>query len=134
MNFNMAEAVSGEYMTKNDVTTTGMTATIAGITQEKVGQEQEDKYALHFTGGFLKPMVLNKTNINILRALYGDNSDGWVGKQINVFNDPTISYGGQITGGVRLRMVTPEPVAQPVADMNDSIPAAFDPTTQIPGA
>ena len=130
MGFNMADAVGGTFITKNDVTTTGTNIKIAGITQEKVGQEQEPKFALWFMGDQLKPLVLNKTNINILRALYGDDSDNWVHKDINVYNDPTVGYSGQITGGVRLRQVQ----AAPAPDFNDPVPPAFDPTTQVPGA
>ena len=127
MGFNMAEAVSGDYISKNDVPTTGTNIQIAGVSQEKIGQEQEQKFVLWFLGDELKPLVLNKTNINILRALYGDDSDSWKGKHVNVYNDPTVGYAGQITGGVRLRMPTPgsdAPIYPQTSVPSNAAPAA----------
>lgn len=67
------------------------------------GVEPEYRWALHFDE-MDKPMVLNQTNINLINSVTGtDDTDDWVGKQIVLYNDPTISYAGKVTGGIRVR-------------------------------
>jgi hypothetical protein len=103
MNFDMNETLASKWMSKDDVPTQGVDLIIRQITQEQVGDEMEDKFAMHFHGSY-KPLLLNRTNIRIVMSLYGPKSDAWINQPICVYNDPTISYGGRLTGGVRLRM------------------------------
>ena len=107
MGFNMMEEVlASQWLAKEDVSLTGTELTIAGVSQEEIGQDKDRKFALHFKFG-AKPLILNKTNTRILAVLFGPNSDNWMGKQIVAYNDPTVGYAGQMTGGVRLRVATP---------------------------
>lgn len=72
-----------------------------------------------------KPMVLNSTNIQLLiKALGTDETDEWVGKQVVVYNDPNVSFGGKITGGVRIRAPKKKTAeAMPTTeDFDDEIP------------
>jgi hypothetical protein len=115
----MQQELSSQWLSKDDVTTNGTAATIARITQEEVGSDRDLRFAIHFQGN-IKPMILNKTNTRILVALFGHDSDGWLGKTITVYNDPTVGYAGQITGGVRIRMASapmlPAVPRQPTAE------------------
>lgn len=105
MNFDMNQVLSSKWMAKEDVPVQGVDLIIRQITQEAVGDEMEEKYAMHFHGSY-KPLLLNRTNIRIVMSLYGPKSESWLNNPICVYNDPTISYGGRLTGGVRLRMPT----------------------------
>lgn len=123
MGFNMQQELSSQWLSKDDVTTNGTAATIARITQEEVGSDRDLRFAIHFQGN-MKPMILNKTNTRILVALFGHDSDGWLGKAITVYNDPTVGYAGQITGGVRIRMASaPMPPAAPRQPTQEEINA-----------
>jgi hypothetical protein len=102
MGFNMQTELASQWLSKDDVTIQGTDACITRITSEQVGDDRDQKFAMHFQGN-LKPLLLNKTNTRIMVALYGADSDGWLGKTIQLYNDPTIGFGGQITGGVRVR-------------------------------
>lgn len=88
----------------------------------KEGAEPEHKWCLVFAETD-KPLVLNSTNIQLCERIFGsDNTDEWVGKKLVVYTDPTVSYGGKITGGVRVRApkqpakTTAKPIATPVTE------------------
>lgn len=102
MNFNINEVLSSRWMAKEDVPTSGVNLTVREVTQEAVGEELEAKLALHFHGSY-KPLLLNRTNLRILGALLGNNTGEWKGKAVCVYSDPTISFGGKLVGGVRVR-------------------------------
>lgn len=52
-----------------------------------------------------KPMVLNHTNGQLLEAELGsDDSKDWLGKQIVLWNDPSVGFGGKRTGGIRVKI------------------------------
>ena len=70
------------------------------------GQPEEMKWILNFTAG--KPLVLNSTNSQLIaNALGSKETDDWKGKDIVLFNDHNVSFGGKLTGGVRARAVKP---------------------------
>jgi hypothetical protein len=112
MSINFDQVLSSKWMSKDDVPTQGVDLIIRSITQEQVGDELEEKLALHFHGSY-KPLLLNRTNIRILQSIYGSDSSKCLNQPICVYCDPTISYGGRLTGGVRLRM--PQPAQRPAA-------------------
>lgn len=127
----MNEFLGGQYLGKTDVDTRGTDFQITGVTKETVGQELETKPVLQFRGAGSKPMTLNKTNTRILIAMFGSDSRDWVGRWVNVFNDPTVVFNGTV-GGLRVRpscMEEPEDKAAQYAkaaqaDARTTAPAA----------
>lgn len=95
---------NSKYLSKEDVSNP-ITATMNDVHIERLksNRGEEDKYILSFAGGVLKPMVLNVLNRKILISLYGDESDLWRGQLVEIYVDPTVSMGGDIVGGIRLR-------------------------------
>lgn len=93
----------------------------------KEGAEPETKWCLEFEETD-KPLVLNSTNIQLCERIFGsDDTDVWVGKKIVLYVDPNVSYGGKITGGIRVRAPKVKAAAKPVAppppateDLDDS--------------
>lgn len=123
-----------KYLTKHDVEPE-LTATIMGIGKENLARDNdppEFKYILNFKE--CKPLVLNSTNGQLTAlALGSPETDDWIGKQVTMYNDRTVSYAGKLTGGVRIRPDAPKqstqkPVqdgaapTQPVDQMDDDIP------------
>lgn len=83
----------------------GQLATIHGIELVKFeGEEgEEQRWVLHFKET-PKGLSLNKTNIQIIEKICGsDNTDDWMGKQIVLYWDDTVTYMGKVTGGIRVR-------------------------------
>jgi hypothetical protein len=109
MSLDAAVPKQSDYLAKEDVGEAGQNLTIAGFASEnlaKDGKPPEVKTILKFVEE-VKPMVLNNTNKNRLKASYpGLVTIGeFKGKQINVFHDPMVDFGGEIVGGIRLRPV-----------------------------
>lgn len=124
-NMNLDEMVKSksEYLKKEDVGEAGKNLTISGFKRVKVDGEhgEEEKIAMFFAEEGYKPMLLNITNKNRLKAATGETtSEGVKGKTVNVYNDPMVDFGGKIVGGLRIRPATNG--ASQTATTDDDIP------------
>lgn len=100
-----------KYMKQDDLPNPAI-GVISHVAVEEM-QDGEPKPVVHYSNG-LKPMVLNKGNGEMICVLYGDDTDGWAGKSIEIYADPTIMFGGKRTGGIRVR----KPSGPPSSGMN----------------
>ncbi len=64
---------------------------------------KEFKPIMHFRN-FEKSMVINNVNFDTIADAYGEETDDWHGKPIEVYVDPSIQFGGKKVGGVRVRL------------------------------
>ena len=98
---------SSKYVKKEDVGD-GTIVTIHKMTSENVAmdnQPEEMKWVMNFKED-INPLVMNWTNLQLCaRACGSEETDDWLGKQIVLWNDPNVSFGGNLTGGVRIRPV-----------------------------
>jgi hypothetical protein len=79
------------------------------------GKPTDMKWLAHFNE-FDKPMVLNSTNIQLMEKACGsDDTDDWVGKEIIVYTDPNVSFGGELVGGLRIKKAQQAAPAKPKA-------------------
>lgn len=99
-----SDAFPTKYLSKDDIKSPTIGA-IERVVNETLGQgeDQEIKPVMYFSSGIEKPMVINATNWINVEAAYGDESDNWTGKPIEVWVDPSVSFGGKRIGGLRLR-------------------------------
>lgn len=97
-------AYPGKYLKATDVPESGVTWTIKTVRIEELGQgdEAEQKPVVYFNENETG-LSLNKTNKEIIKALYGRMTENWTGKPVIVYNDVTVMNKGQRVGGVRLR-------------------------------
>jgi hypothetical protein len=113
--------------------------TITGFEQCNVAmndQPEELKWCMVFAEA--KNLVMNAINTQICEKVFGsDETDDWISKKIVAYNDPMVSYGGKLVGGIRLRapktrtaQVVPQtqavaapakPVAPPMPEPPDDI-------------
>lgn len=118
---NISQLKESKYLTKTDCGT-GILVTIHSVTQENVakeGAEPEHKWVVHFAETE-KPMVLNSTNGQLIAKITGsDETDDWTGHKVVLYEDPSITFGGKLVGGIRVRApkvrVAPIVSAAPVA-------------------
>jgi hypothetical protein len=67
------------------------------------GKPAEYKWLMSFRE-FDKPMVLNSTNIHAMEKACGsDDTDDWIGKEVIVYVDENVSFGGELVGGLRIK-------------------------------
>ena len=94
------------------------TLTICEVREEEVtapGKEPKLKVVIYFEER-QKGCVLNLTNGLVLELMTGTaDPSKWVGVRVRVFNDPTVAFGGQPTGGIRFA----SPVRRPVLPHRD---------------
>lgn len=50
------------------------------------------------------PMNLNKTNLKFIIAEFGPEERDYAGRKVEVWHDPTVELGGQLVGGLKLRL------------------------------
>lgn len=115
------------FLTRADVGK-GVLVTIANVYQDNVAKEgapEELKWCIAFEE-LEKPMVLNSTNGQIIASIcHSEETDNWTGHKIVLYDDPNISFGGKLVGGIRARaprnipaapqQVNPVPPRTPVA-------------------
>ncbi len=110
-----SEMRESKFLKQTDVGR-GALGTIEGCVQMNVAKEGADpemKWCLTFTD-IDKPFVLNATNIQLCQRICdSDDTDDWIGKRIVLYTDPTVSYAGKLTGGIRVR--APKATAPPPA-------------------
>lgn len=123
---NINQLKESKFLKKEDAGA-GILVTITEVTQENVakeGAEEELKWCIHFkeTG---KPMVLNSTNGQLIAQITKqDDTDNWTGHKIVLYNDPSVSFGGKVMGGIRVRAPRiPKPAAAPAPAPAKAAPA-----------
>lgn len=107
-----SDFISSPYFNAADVGDKPRNWIIAAIAEETIGRDNPTKKpVLDLIDGDGKPadrrLVLNKTNLNALARVFGDEMDSWIGQTIRIQSDWT-AYRGDRVRGIR---VMPGPVA-----------------------
>src|SRR5262245_38717860 len=84
------------------------TLRIKSATEELIGagDERERKHVLWFPTTE-KVLVLNRTNNRTTRAAYGDDTAGWAGRLVVVFQTPS-EFKGRLVPALRVRIPPPK--------------------------
>lgn len=98
----ISESFESKYLRASDLQGRRVTVSISHVTVENVGTEDkpENKPVVFFVGKE-KGLVLNKTNAGQISAMYGDETDGWVEKNIELFTQK-VSFSGQMVDAIRI--------------------------------
>lgn len=112
---NVNDLKSSKFLAKEDVMP-DVLVTVKSYEELDVSLDNEptkNKWVLRFKE-LEKPLVLNKTNGMILAKITGSEEfDDWIGKQVVLFNDESVMFAGEFTGGIRIRPV------KTIADRNN---------------
>lgn len=117
----ISTAFPSNYLKSADLQGREPIVVIAGCLMQDLGGES--KPVLTFEGQ-QKGLVLNRTNATVLTDAFGDDTDAWMGKSIQLYSEK-VFFQGQMKDGLRLRLPAsqPQPVAPPpaAASFNDDI-------------
>jgi hypothetical protein len=80
--------------------------TIKGFDRAEVGKEKQIKGRVFFEE-LTRPMVINRTNLNTLIELFGNDTDDWFGQHCNMYVSET-AMEGKVVRCLRLRAVRAE--------------------------
>jgi hypothetical protein len=126
----IGQMMESKFLKKEDVDPPKL-VTIKGFSQQNAGRDDapEMKWCMSFIE-LNKPMVMNSTNLQLAaQALGSDDTDNWTGKQVVLYNDPSVQFQGKLIGGIRIRAPKKRtgaaPAPAPVAteeEFDDDIP------------
>jgi len=133
-----SDMMESKFLRKDDVGEDGTIVTVGRIDRVNVamqGDPPEYRWTMQFDE-FDKPMVLNSTNIKLAEKIFAsDDTDEWIGKKLIAYNDPNITFGKDIVGGIRLKAyrkaapprempgkAAPRKTQETVEEMADDIP------------
>lgn len=102
----VSEMIPSSYLKQSDFNEAGFIVTVSHLEKKNVAQADEapeHKWIVYFNE-FEKGLVLNSTNIQALaHACNSDDTDDWKGKEVIVYVDPNVGFGGKVTGGLRVK-------------------------------
>lgn len=121
--------IESKYLRKEDVGDPGdgTLVTVQALKEANIARDDEDpkmKWLMKFKE-FPKPMVMGSTTLQLAALILGSkNTDDWIGKRIEVFHDPSITFGDKLVGGLRFRSrgKTKEVPAKNKDDFSDDVP------------
>lgn len=121
----VSQVFSGDYLKAADLQGNEHSVVISAIEVKEF--DDGNKLLLTFQGR-KKGLVANKTNSNRVAMAYGDDTDGWVGKEIILYPD-IVDFQGKPTEAIRVRPPAKKPISQQPqgqagnmrGDMNDEI-------------
>ena len=95
---------SQKYLKCADLKGSPVVVTIQDAVEETVGQgrDAEQKPVLSFVG-MEKALVLNTTNGNSIADALGWETQGWLGKQVELY-PTTTDFSGKVVDCIRIRM------------------------------
>ena len=131
MGINMAAAFPSKYLSAGDVTEAGVRVRIQTIKMEQVDRDpsKPHKPVIYFLGES-RGFVLNVTNNNTIMDMYGADSDGWIGKDITLFQT-FADMAGKTVPAIRVR--PGQPAHRPAgAPIGAAAQAPLTPNTENP--
>lgn len=112
------EAYGSQYLGVADIGDRKIRTRIVKLKNEQVRDRESGKLKKRivvFFENVAKPLILNPTNLNTLIDALGKNPTNWRNASIGLWVDPSVTFGGKRTGGVRLRVLGPAVKAKPAA-------------------
>ena len=93
----------GAYLQKEEIPDSGAVARVRAAKEETLEENERSKLILYFEG-LDKGLVCNVTNINVLIDVLGsDETDDWIGREVELYVDHGVMFGGKRVGGIRVR-------------------------------
>jgi hypothetical protein len=126
----VSELFPSKWLKASDFEDGDATLTIREVGQETLGQGKDAvvKFVLFFEEED-RGLVLNKTNVNVIAKLHGDDTDDWIGKQVTLYATE-VQFQSEMVEAIRVRTKPPRrpgvkaekpktPAADPADDDSD---------------
>jgi len=89
----------GNQLNADDIVSAPITVQVAAVEETNDAQQP---LAIRYDGDNGKPFLPCLTMRKLIAALWGAESDDWVGKSLTLYRDPSIKFGPDTPGGVRI--------------------------------
>jgi hypothetical protein len=87
-----------DQLNADDLLTGPITVTITGVRRGSV----EQPVIVDIEGYEGRPYKPGKSMRRVLISAYGDEPKQWIGKQLTLYCDPEVKFGGVKVGGIRI--------------------------------
>jgi hypothetical protein len=88
-----------DQLNADDLIGISRTITVTKVTR---GKTAEQPVIVEYEGGDGRPYKPCKSMRRVLIACWGDNGQDWAGRQMTLFADPEVKFGGVKVGGIRI--------------------------------
>jgi len=128
----VSDIYSGAYLTGADLAGRTWRMKVFAVAVEEVGDDRESKLVMALDGA-KKSLVLNKTNASTLAGAWGNDTEAWLGREVELFTVP-VTFSGRTYDGLRVRAVNSAPAPAPhLLGASNVQPAAAElPDDEIP--
>ena len=89
----------GVQTNADDLVAAPRTVLVTAVTETG---DAKQPIAVSYDGDGGKPFIPCLTMRKLIAALWGGESDNWIGKSMTLFRDPSIKFGPDTPGGVRI--------------------------------
>src|SRR5262245_18514339 len=107
--YDVTADLSGTYLKKRDLEEGPLRLTVASVDkvtfEARNGKPAQSRNVLTFATEPVRKLGLNTTNLSLMAKGLGGRTGPWIGQTIEVYWDDTVCFGGQLTGGVRVRVL-----------------------------
>jgi hypothetical protein len=103
----LGDYTRSRYMKAEDLDVSPVTLEIAAIEENEVGRDNETKLCMAFVGQ-RKSLILNATNLNTLKKLFGKGAtpERLIGERVTLVTRE-IDYGGETYNVIRISGIRP---------------------------
>lgn len=92
-------APKSDQLNAEDMLTGPRVVTVEKVTRGGSAEQPVDIHLVEFPGRPFKPC---KSMRRVLVAAWGSDAKGYTGRRMMLYNDPSVRFGGQSTGGIRI--------------------------------
>lgn len=82
---------------------------IITVTDVRVGGGEDQPVAVFYDTDPARPFKPCKTMRKVLILAWGPDGRKWIGKSMELFNEPSVKFGGEIVGGIRISRLSDIP-------------------------
>lgn len=82
---------------------------IITVTDVRIGGGEEQPVAIYHSAIPDRPYKPCKTCRKVLILAWGPDGTKWIGKSMELYNDPSVKFGGEVVGGIRISRLTDIP-------------------------
>jgi len=75
---------------------------IITVTDVQVNSSKEQPVTIHYEGEGGRPYKPGLTMRKVLILAWGHDATQWVGKSMELFHEPSVKFGGELVGGIRI--------------------------------
>ena len=104
--YDAGEFAGSSYIKKEDLAAGPQRFTIQHVSkvvfEARNGRPESTQLQLDL--GDERQFSINKTNVKILMRAFGRKTADWIGRDIALYVDPHVMFGGSLVGGVRVQI------------------------------